>query len=298
LRRRKPRGAGHGGLFSRRRSLWSPPLRVAETGTARPDVVGCGRAVTRAWQIHMTESGTSEVPDPPTSIDVSGITDRLETVSRETGLPRHRVFDQYLDLVISTFARDDDLHADIRETVVEYTDNPRELFQTYAEALGELVLLTENHLHDVIGEVYESYGMSSDHFGQYFTPHPTADLVAALSGAPGSNERLTDNACGSGRLLIAAHRRTLDEPGHPQYLAKDKDAMCAKMTVINFALFGIDGYVEQGDSITMTTQRAWRTGFSMDGTVIREVDLSDDTEQPADQPDAEAFQQANIGSFT
>lgn len=240
-------------------------------------------------------TGSEEVPSTPSGIDVSPITDRLEAVSRRTGLSRVRVFRQWLDLMVATFARDDEQHQEILESVDEYVDDPTDVFQTYAEALGALVELSDDHMHDVLGEVYEEYGMASDHFGQHFTPHPVADMMAAFSGTPNNGERISDSSCGSGRMLIAAHRHARREGAvATKYFAKDKDAMCAKMTVINFALFALEGYVELGDSIKMTTQRAWETGIRADGTVIRELDLDEDTDQ---QPDEDVFEQPSIDNF-
>jgi hypothetical protein len=258
---------------------------AARQGRARP-------RRRRARQIIMT--GGSDERSVPSSIDVSPITDRLESVSQETGLGRVRVFRQWLDLLVAMFARDDDLHQDVLETVDEYVDDPTPVFQTYSEANGELIALTDDHMHDVLGDVYEEFGMASDHFAQHFTPHPAADLMAALSGTPEEGEKICDSSCGSGRMLIAAHRQARNDGVHATYYGKDKDSMCAKMTVVNFALFGLEGYVEQGDSIKMTTQQAWKTGIRPDGTAIREIDLTEDSEE---QPDDDVFEQSSIGTF-
>ncbi|MDS0243086.1 MULTISPECIES: N-6 DNA methylase [unclassified Haloferax] len=242
----------------------------------------------------MEETDDSPLDSVPSSVDVSPITNRLEGVTHQTGLSRYRAFQQWIDLMLASFSRDDDRHQAILKDVADLANDPRAIFETYAECLGELVMLSEEHMHDVLGQVYEEFGMSSDNFGQYFTPYPAAELLAGIGGVPGDGEKVCDDSCGSGRLLIAAYRQAVREPGRRRYFAKDKDPMCAKMTAINFALFNIDGYVELGDSIKMTTQRAWETGMRMDGTVIRELDLDEDGEK---RPDDDVFEQSSIGTF-
>lgn len=64
-----------------------------------------------------------------------------------------------------------------------------------------------------------------------------------------------DNACGSGRMLLAAHAN------HPTNYccAQDLDRICCLMTVCNFIVHGVNGEVVWGDGLDPTDFReGWR----------------------------------------
>lgn len=48
--------------------------------------------------------------------------------------------------------------------------------------------------------------------------------------------------------------------------------MCAKMAALNCCFFNLDGYIVQGDSLTLEYQRAWQTSHSPMGRSVRELD--------------------------
>jgi hypothetical protein len=54
----------------------------------------------------------------------------------------------------------------------------RELATLHANALGGLVLAMEETQEDVLGSVYEHYGLTSEHFAQYFTPGSVSRAMA------------------------------------------------------------------------------------------------------------------------
>ena len=209
----------------------------------------------------------------PTGYDhVTDITRPLTTLIN-SGHTGYRVFEDWVEMIISSLRGDEDAY----ETVItKYDDNEIKLF---SKAFGEVLVTTQEYDVDVLGDVYESLGINSDHFSQHFTPHSIsegmADMQTYASDPPNfSDERpptVGDPACGSGRLLVSMSQRMPDGV----FFGQDKDKVCAEMTAINFCLFNIDGYVAYGDSLTMDVHRAWQTAGTQQGGIIREVDPSD-----------------------
>jgi hypothetical protein len=127
---------------------------------------------------------------------------------------------------------------------------------------------------DVLGAIYEEYGMSSDAFGQYFTPHSVCEMMAKMAGVDAldadadKKQTVADPACGSGRTLLVAGRKQPDA----LFVGQDKDPLCARMAALNCCFLNLDAYVIQGDSLTMDFQRAWETLYSPMGGSVRELD--------------------------
>lgn len=112
---------------------------------------------------------------------------------------------------------------------------------------------------DLLGETYMIYmsGQMKKHLtGQYFTPMHITDFMAKIVDAgEKSDETVIDNACGSGRMLLAAHAN------HPTNYccAQDLDRICCLMTVCNFIVHGVNGEVVWGDGLDPTDYReGWR----------------------------------------
>lgn len=125
---------------------------------------------------------------------------------------------------------------------------------------------------DLLGETYMIYisGKMKKHWtGQYFTPMNITDFMAKIVDAgENSGERILDNACGSGRMLLAAHAN------HPinYCCAQDLDRICCLMTVCNFIIHGVNGEVIWGDGLNSTDCReGWRTNELLGVTGIPSV---------------------------
>jgi len=163
----------------------------------------------------------------------------------------------------------------------------------FATAFGRLQVQMAETNADVVGAVYEEYGLSSDAFGQHFTPHSVCDMMVEISGdEPDGRQTILDPACGSGRLLLTAGRRWLDAV----LVGQDKDPICAKMAALNCCFMNLDAYIVQGDSLTLEYQRAWQTSFSPIGGSVRE--LNDDAVEELRQSVTEAYQQTKTGTHT
>jgi hypothetical protein len=211
------------------------------------------------------------------------IIDALDDARQPAGWSRSRVFTLWINLVLTTLQRDDDTYLTHVEIIERDTD-PQPVLTASARAFGELLYHTTTTNADILGAVYEYFGLTSDAFGQFFTP-PTAAIAMAEMQAttletddatPAEPLRIADPACGSGRLLLAMGRSLAQERIQPPalFVGQDKDPLCARMTAINFALCGLPGYVTQGDSLTGEATATWQInpdrGF--DEGPIRDVD--------------------------
>lgn len=135
--------------------------------------------------------------------------------------------------------------------------------QACMELLNAWVLTMNDELKhrewfDALGELYMNYisskGKKSSN-GQFFTPMHICDFMTAIVD-PTEGNSVMDNACGSGRMLLAAHVKS------PMLYccAQDIDYMCCLMTVCNFIIHGVNGEVVWGDGLNPTDYRqGWRT---------------------------------------
>ncbi len=129
---------------------------------------------------------------------------------------------------------------------------------------------------DVIGDIYQELNASSDHSGQYFTPWHLA-CVAAQTVIGETMEslsqhdkplRISDPACGSGVMLLAAAAslpREAVQRGWVHFYGQDIDATCVKMAQINTMLYGLNGW-----------GRRWRDA----GIVLESITTETDAPKP------------------
>jgi len=200
------------------------------------------------------------------------VTDPLDDISQQTGDSPYQVFSDWIDLALASFAGDEDAY---QKPLTRYANDGREeqtvrnLATLHANALGGLVLAMEQTDEDVLGGVYEYYGLTSSHFAQYFTPGVVSRAMAVMD-FPDSDD-LRDattedplvigdiSGCGSGRLIVdsAKYLREIAPETPAVFLGYDKDPICAKMTVLNFVLNDLTGYVLLGDALKLEARRIW-----------------------------------------
>jgi hypothetical protein len=200
------------------------------------------------------------------------VTDPLDAISQQTGDSPYQVFSDWIDLALASFTGDEDAY---QKPLTRYAidgrneDTVRELATQLANALGGLVLAMEQTNEDVLGGVYEHYGLTSSHFAQYFTPGAVSRAMAAMNLPDGDDLRdataedplvIGDiSGCGSGRLIVdtANHLREIAPEAPAVFLGYDKDPICAKIAVLNFVLNDLTGYVLLGDSLKLEAHRVW-----------------------------------------
>jgi len=221
------------------------------------------------------------------------VTDPLDDISQRTGESPYQIFLDWLDMAVASFSGDEDTY---QKSLDRYRDDGRdeetvrELATLHANALGGLVLAMEETQEDVLGGVYEHYGLTSEHFAQYFTPGALSRTMAhmELPDADSLREATPEDplvigdisGCGSGRLIVDSARRLRDiAPATPAvYLGYDKDPLCAKMAVLNFVLNDITGYVLLGDALKLEARRVWfisTAQFVRGDHPVRELDTSE-----------------------
>ncbi|MFQ3293034.1 MAG: hypothetical protein ACI8VE_000088 [Natrialbaceae archaeon] len=200
------------------------------------------------------------------------VTDPLDDISQRTGESPYQVFSDWINMAVASFSGDEDAYQkplDRYQADGRDEETVRELATLHANALGGLVLAMEETQEDVLGGVYEHYGLTSDHFAQYFTPGAVCRVMAQMNlpDADSLREATPEDplvigdisGCGSGRLVVDSARRLRDlAPETPAvYLGYDKDPLCAKMAVLNFVLNDLTGYVLLGDALKLDARRVW-----------------------------------------
>lgn len=212
------------------------------------------------------------MPDHTTRYDETDAVLKPLTEITRHGYSRFDVFRDWTRLMVHALDRDDDAYLDVLDRYTggahDRGDRPADLF---AAAFGELRAATAEAEGDVLGDAYEAFGVSSDAFGQHFTPPALARLLAAMqfSSREDGVTRVHDSACGSGRLLVAGAR---DVDGRVACYGVDRDGVCARMAALNCVFFNLEACIVHGDSLTFESFGAWRTRRTASGGALASVD--------------------------
>jgi type I restriction-modification system DNA methylase subunit len=158
-----------------------------------------------------------------------------------------KAFDDFLTMSIAACTRnivsDTSWYEDEYMSTIEYYKDS-ELRHEFPKAFASLISEMEDRVgssmgNDVLGDFFEQH-VSNGRNGQYFTPYPICQFMASIvhTGEKEKSLRILDPTCGSGRMLLAAHRN--NGIGHTYY-GIDIDRTCVKMTALNLFLNGIWG---------------------------------------------------------
>lgn len=213
--------------------------------------------------------------------EVVPVVEPLEKLSKR-GYSRYEVFTDWLDLMLYALQRRDDPYLEIVHGYNNDQNRGSRDIDLFHEAFHQLQQRMAEAEADLLGIVYEELGMSSDAFGQYFTPQNICEMMADMQLPDCLDKReepyrIADPACGSGRLLIEAAKR-IDQPA--VFHGQDKDPVCVKMTALNLCFFNVDGVAILGDSLTMETRKAWQTQHSPWGGSVHELDTDELEDAP------------------
>ena len=165
-----------------------------------------------------------------------------------------RSFDDWLALTVNAFLRDDDAYMAImrtygpREAPMGEKDHPADHF---ARATGEWMRAMQAAPADYLGRVYEQEAAANTYSGQFFTPEPLTELMAAMTMPDELPDTalVSDPACGSGRTLIAGIRRNR----FATFVGTDVDLTCVHMTALNCLVRNANTYVIHGNSLSLET---------------------------------------------
>jgi type I restriction enzyme M protein len=178
----------------------------------------------------------------------------------------HQVFSDYVDYSLLCFKAAVDEPGRLKK------ENERQaLVKRYGSDYDTLVLMFHEHVkilaaklhegaawYDLLGTAYECIvgKYKSSAMGQFFTPESLCDLIARMTiASEGQDKTISDPACGSGRLLLAAHGVNHKN----QYYGDDKDPLCTKMTAVNMALHGMRGQACCVDTLCLD----WVFGYNI-----------------------------------
>jgi len=176
-----------------------------------------------------------------------------------------RTFEDWLALAVNAFLRDDDAYMAImrhygpREAPMGTKDHPADHF---ARALGAWMRAMQAEPADYLGRVYEEQAIANAYQGQFFTPEPVVELMAAMTMPVDMADSaiVHDPACGSGRMLIAGIRRNR----FATFVGVDTDLTCVHMTTLNCLVHNANSWIIHGNSLSL---EAWR-GYHVRRTAV------------------------------
>ena len=176
-----------------------------------------------------------------------------------------RSFEDWLALAVNAFLRDDDAYMAImrrygpRDAPMGTKDHPADHF---ARALGAWMRAMQAEAADYLGRVYEEQAITNAYQGQFFTPEPVVELMAAMTMPEelADSALVHDPACGSGRMLIAGIRRNR----FATFVGVDTDLTCVHMATLNCLVRNANSWIIHGNSLSLEAWRGYhvrRTAF-------------------------------------
>lgn len=171
----------------------------------------------------------------------------------------------------------DIVHATKREErylqiVNKYSKDELDIF---SKMYADLVIDLEQNPRDVLGEVFMELGLGNKWRGQFFTPYPTAYIMAKNTLPVDDIQRLVDekgfvtvgdNACGGGVTLIAAFNWILEAGFNPQQMlvleGGDIDKRSCCMSYVQLSLLGANAVIRERDGLAPQSEADRDTWFT------------------------------------
>lgn len=140
----------------------------------------------------------------------------------------------------------------------------------FGEVLALLTVELGNGFSDVLGQLYMSLELGSDHLGQFFTPYQVSALMAKMSIGDyaetlAGREFITVNepTCGAGGMVVAMadalHSAGINYQQRVHVTAQDIEATSVHMTYIQLSLLHIPAVVVHGNTLTLEERDTWHT---------------------------------------
>jgi hypothetical protein len=184
-----------------------------------------------------------------------------------------QVFADFCELAALAIRNSVDLHdhatREARYVAIANGYTPEEMSR-FAELLAKLTMKLDDELDDILGHLYMSLDLGSDHIGQFFTPYHVSQLMAQIIcpdyAAKLETEpfiTLLEPTCGSGGMIIAV-AETMRAAGfnYQQQIhvtAQDIDTTAVHMTFITLSLLHIPAVIIHGDTLTLEVRDRWAT---------------------------------------
>lgn len=145
-----------------------------------------------------------------------------------------------------------------------YTDKKEgqlmaELFLNFTDAADN----DGEGFYDVLGDLFMEL-ISHGRNGQFFTPQPVCDMMAAMTYGDdlADGKTVCDPACGSGRMLMAVAKMNRNLT----FYGADNDSTCCKMAVLNMVLNTLPGEIAWMNSLSMEHYKSWHIKRILSGT--------------------------------
>ena len=183
---------------------------------------------------------------------VAPLVKEIESFVMKYGINRGETLSALLDYIISYFDPEghpvDGWKYNIEQNACFYN-----MMSKYFNVMQEG--LKRNGWYDAFGDIFMEWAGSKNTLGQCFTPAAVCDMISEITFSdtkPEKNSRtifgnrvtISDCACGSGRLLLAAAAKLEKLHADKPYLvAEDIDSMCCKQTAVNMMIHGCFGEV-------------------------------------------------------
>lgn len=178
----------------------------------------------------------------------------------------YQIFDDFMSMAICAFSYGK-MEEEYLSIAKNYTSSELEIF---GNALVEMIIeynnstLEDGSWKDILGNIFEETNSSftASANGQFFTPTTICNLMAQLTCGKDEpckeNIYVNDCSSGSSRNLIAHSRLHPKNRFNAFYIAQDLDKRCVKMSVLNFIMFGMKGYVIHMNTLSMEIFKGYR----------------------------------------
>lgn len=197
------------------------------------------------------------------------ITKYLDSIASK-GYNIGSIFRDWVSLMLFALAKEEDMYMEI---MGRYRNDGKEReADLFAKAFAQLQIEMKKENHDLLGDIYMEIvsNWSAKGMGQFFTPIGLCDMMADLTiqDVPDKSVSVADPACGSGRTLISAAKRTHADS---EFHGTDADNVCAQMCALNMCFFNMNGFVIHGNTLSMKYYDGWITRRSVFGGSVRRM---------------------------
>ena len=201
--------------------------------------------------------------DYTVGVELRGFEKQFNRIMNSTHKDAITVFDDLLTFIITAFNPEPKPNPHWT-----YSNEHNKMFhQLMVEWISVMsVMIDRRGWYDAFGDFFmANVGKTSQQYrGQFFTPHTVCDFMSKVSldekgeyteprvdcGGFGKRVIVNDCACGSARLLLAAHATNCERGKRPYYfIGEDIDRMCCKMAAINMCAHGCFGEVVCHDTL-------------------------------------------------
>lgn len=155
--------------------------------------------------------------------------------------------------------KDNEINDSYNKLIAKYNEEEVATFSKMYLALT--VESLKNKQQDILGELYEDLGLSTDRLGQFFTPVNICNMMASIIFDKEAADKeikehgyvtVSDPACGSGRTLLA-YLNAAKENGISSdkifFHGGDISELCTCMTYVNLSLMGANAMVQNMDTL-------------------------------------------------